>query len=88
MRNRRFIGAGRIIDFNKDSTTCRVRLCGDDGMPMGSVLAHVKFAPDDAELTAFAIEHAPVFSNLSDHDLDTAARQNLYYNSHNPVVIE
>ena len=88
MRNRRFIGAGRIIDFNKDGTTCRVRLCGDDGVPMGNVFTGVRFVSDDAELTAFAIKNAPVFSNLSDHDLDTAARQNLYYNSHNPVVIE
>ena len=88
MRDRRFVGAGRIIDFNKDGTTCRVRLCDDEGVPMGNVLIGVKFAPDDAELAAFAIKNAPPFSNLSDHDLDTAARQNLYYNSHNPVVIE
>ena len=78
------IGNGRVIDINKENATCRVRLLGSDGLPTGKVYADVKMLhgvpPELPELHAWA-------STWSDHELDTAAKQNLYYNSHQPVEI-
>jgi len=83
----KIIGGGRIIDFNTDGT-CRVRLCNAHGLPTGQVLAGIKFVSDNAELTAFAQHHRPFFAERSDDELDKMAKQNVYYNSHNPVEIE
>ena len=83
----RIIGGGRIIDVNNDGT-CRVRLCNATGLPTGQVLAGIKFVSDHAELTAFAQHHRPFFAEISDDELDKMAKQNIYYNSHNPVDIE
>ena len=82
------MGAARVVDFNADKTACRVRLCSAGGMPMGKVLTGVRFIPDDAQLNAFVSSLQIPDSSISDHDLDTAAKQNLYYNSFFPVVIE
>jgi hypothetical protein len=90
MKTQKIIGIGRIVDWNEESTTYRVRLCDSGGLPQGDVLTGVKLLPAgaDAELTAFAKQHAEPLFNLSDDELDTMARQNLLYNSHNPVIIE
>ena len=86
------IGSGRIIDFNEENATCRVRLLDNDGLPTGQVYTNVKIARDVPELRMqIQQEAARVSSQLSvwsDHELDTAARQNLYYNSHQPINIE
>ena len=80
MRTQRIIGLARTIDFNGDGT-CRVRLYGDDGLPSGKVLTGVKYSSDTMPT------NVPL-PKLSDNELDTAARQNLFYNSHHPVTIE
>ena len=82
------IGSGRIIDFNEENATCRVRLLDSDGLPTGKVYANVKMAHNAPELRAQMQQYATLFSTWSDHELDTAAKQNLYYNSHQPVKIE
>jgi len=85
----KIIGAGRIVDCSEDGKTCQVRLLGGDGLPTGQVLTDVPLVSVlDAGFLALVKEHASSFPKLSDHELDTAARQNLYYNSHQPVVIE
>jgi len=73
----------RMIDHN--GTTCRVRLLGSDGMPSGAVLTDI---PLVREPSAAVCRLPSAVSQLSDHELDTMARQNLYYNSHQPVIIE
>jgi hypothetical protein len=78
---RKIIGLARTIDFSDDGTTCRVRLYGEDGLPTGKVLTDILLLSEKAS-TAVSLP------KLSDHELDTAARQNLYYNSHQPVAIE
>jgi len=82
------IGSGRIIDFNEENATCRVRLLGSDGLPTGKVYTNVKIACDVPELHTRIQQEAVRVSTWSDHELDTAAKQNLYYNSHQPVTIE
>jgi len=57
-------------------------------MPTGKVLTDVQYVADDAKLTAYAERYAPALSELTNNEIDTAARQNLYYNVHNPVIIE
>ena len=87
--SQKIIGDGRIVDMSEDGTTCRVRLLGSDGLPTGQVLTDVPLVCElDAGLLALVQEHAALLPKWSDHELDTAARQNLYYNSHQPVVIE
>ena len=91
------IGSGRIIDFNEENATCRVRLLDNDGLPTGKVYAKVKMAHDVSEpalpelrkqIQQEVARGSPQLSTWSDHELDTAARQNLYYNSHHPVTIK
>jgi hypothetical protein len=44
MTTQKIIGIGRIVDWNEESTTYRVRLCDGGGLPQGEVLtgmAHV-----------------------------------------------
>jgi len=84
----KIIGGGRLIDFDADGLSCRVRLWDADGLPVGPVLEKVKFNPQDKELIDLAGRHRLKWSDLSDHDLDTAARQNIHYNSHKPIKIE
>jgi hypothetical protein len=76
---RKIIGLARTIDFN--GTHCRVRLCDKDGLPNGAVLTSVKYLSGEPPMSVS-------LPKLSDHELDTMARQNLLYNSHNPIVIE
>ncbi len=86
---RKIIGTGRIVDFSEDGTICRVRLLDDNGMPTGQVLTDVPFVSElNTELLALVKKYTTLFPKLSEHELDTAARQNLYYNSHQPVIIE
>jgi hypothetical protein len=85
MKTNRVIGVARVIDVSEDGTTCRVRLIDEGGLPTGEVRT-VKFMPDTPESRAWAEQCT--LPTLSDHDLDTAARQNVYYNSHQPVIIE
>ena len=75
------VGYGRIIDISEDQTTCRVRLCDSNGMPIDNALTDVKYIAD------LANKQRPV-ADLSDDELNTIARQNMCYNSHFPVVIE
>jgi len=91
------IGSGRIIDFNEENATCRVRLLDNDGLPTGKVYANVKMTHDvpgptlpelRKQIQQEAARVSPQLSTWSDHELDTAAKQNLYYNSHQPVKIE
>jgi len=82
------IGSGRIIDFNEENATCRVRLLDSGGLPTGKVYTNVKIASDVPELRMQIQQEAARVSTWSDHELDTAARQNLYYNSHHPVTIK
>ena len=82
------IGSGRIIDFNEENATCRVRLLDNDGLPTGQVYTNVKIARNVLELRKRIQQEAARVSTWSDHELDTAAKQNLYYNSHHPVTIE
>jgi len=89
----KIIGSGRVIDFNEENATCRVRLLDSDGLPTGKVYANVKRThdvPEPAlpELRQRIQQEAARVSTWSDHELDTAAKQNLYYNSHQPVTIE
>ena len=83
----KIIGGGRIVDFSEDGTTCRVRLLGSDGLPTGEVRTGVKFLPD-ADVQELVRQYAALFQNLSDQEMDKAAKQNLCYNNHDPVVIE
>jgi len=88
MTTQKIIGIGRIVDWNKESTTYRVRLYGEDGLPNGAVLTGVKLLKETTVDSA-AVCNLPsaVLPQLSDEELDTIARQNLLYNSHNPVEI-
>ena len=81
MNRRKIIGLARIVDYNEADQTCRVRLCGENGLPDGAVLTGIPYLP-----TAMPIK-VPL-PQLSDEELDTMARQNLMYNSHSPVRIE
>ena len=78
----------RVID--SDGSKCRVRLFGDDGMPTGKVLVNVPLLSDTSDETVQSLirQYASAFPDISGNELDTAARQNLYYNSHQPVTIE
>jgi hypothetical protein len=78
----RIIGLARIVDFNEDGT-CRVRLFDENKLPQGKILTGVKFQSDAQPVTI-----AETLPELSGHELDTMARQNLFYNSHRRVVIE
>jgi len=80
MKTRKIIGLARTVDYNKDGT-CRVRLYSEDGLPNGTVLTGVKFLSN-------AVSIADPLPKLSENELDTIARQNLFYNSHYPVTIE
>ena len=44
------LGSGRIIDFNEENATCRVRLLDSNGLPTGKVYAAVKIARNVPEL--------------------------------------
>jgi len=48
----------------------------------------VKMAHDVPELRKQIQQEAARGSTWSDNELDTAAKQNLYYNSHQPITIE
>ena len=85
---RQFTGTARIIDFSEDRSTCRVRLYDAAGMPTGEVLTDVKYTPNDVWLNQLAKKIKPIVSDIPDNDLDTIAKQNLYYNSHEPVIIK
>ena len=94
MRN--IIGLARTVDINDDGT-CRVRLYGESGLPNGAVLTGVKWkeSGDRREETEGMDGRSPASflltpdsCILTPHELDTAARQNLFYNSHHPVTIE
>ena len=81
------IRLARMIDCNE--TACRVRLLDDNGLPTGQVLTDIPLITNpDAGLLALVQEHAASFPKLPDQELDTMARQNLYYNSHQPVEIK
>ena len=84
MSRKKIIGTGRIVDV--EGTTCRVRLCDAEGVPNGKVLTDV-ILTDAPEMLTLARQHRPVFAELSDHELDTIARQNLYYNVFEEVTI-
>jgi len=92
MSKPKIIGLARTVDVdvNAEGTICRVRLFDSSGVPTGKVLTGVQLASAviDKQLLATAQQDIASFPNLSDHELDTAARQNLYYNSHLPVEIE
>ena len=87
MKTQKIIGQARIVDWGEDRTTCRVRLCNEEGLPNGAVLTDVKYLPCETVQSA-AEEKESAAASLSDHELDTMARQNLFYNSHQPVTIE
>ena len=101
MTTYKIIGLARTIDFNDDGT-CRVRLYGEDGLPSGAVLtgvhweriqeSGVRSQNEDAglrpSLPSVSSILTPDSSPLTPNELDTAARQNLFYNSHQPVTIE
>jgi len=82
MTTRKIIGLARIIDRNDDGT-CRVRLFDEDRLPKGAVLAGVTFRP---EIPPVAI--TTPLPELTDEEFDTIARQNVLYNSYEPVIIE
>ena len=81
MSTQKVIGLARIVDYDEKRQTCRVRLCGDDGLPNGVVLADIPYLPTATPVNVSS-------PKLPDEELDTMARQNLMYNSHHPVTIE
>jgi len=81
----KLIGTARIIDCQGD--VCRARLLDESGRPTGAVWEAI-IVTDNIQWNALARQYTEAFAPLSDHELDTAARQNLYYNSHLPVTIE
>ena len=81
----KLIGAARIIDCQGD--VCRARLLDESGRPTGAVREAI-IVTDNIQWNALARQYAETFASLSDHELNTAARQNVYYNSHLPVEIE
>ena len=85
--NKKVIGLARTIDTCSDGTL-RVRLYSGSGLPDGAVLTGVIFRADTPPLKITPPLPGFSGSGLSGSELDTIARQNLHYNSHNPVVIK
>lgn len=81
MNTQKMIGLARVVDYDEKRQTCRVRLCGEDGLPNGAVLAGVPYL---ATATPMKVS----VPKRSEEELNTMARQNLLYNSHQPIVIE
>jgi len=91
MKTQKIVGRARIVDWSEDRTTCRVRLCDEDGLPNGAVLTGVKYLPYetvDRRQQSVVEDKEFAAASLSGHELDTMAQQNLFYNSHHPVTIE
>jgi len=76
----------RVIDT--DGFKCRVRLLDEDGLPTGEVLIDIPLVSPNAQQLALIRQCSDMFGTQTDNELDTAARQNVYYNTHSPVEIE
>ncbi|MDR0327915.1 MAG: hypothetical protein LBI05_06430 [Planctomycetaceae bacterium] len=75
------VGLAYIIDFNDDKTTCRVRLCDENGLPTGKVLTGVKYLPGATPV------RVPL-PDMPQWEQESMAWQNIRYNSHRLVEIE
>ena len=75
-----YLGVGYVVDSCGGS--CRVRLCEKGMLPTGRLLDGVRLRPPGGRLTLSADA-----ARMTPHDLQTMARQNVLYNSFNPVRV-